>query len=117
FLNRIDEMIVFHALRRKELSIIVDIMLNEIRRRLEEQELKLEISPSAKDYLVEQGMDFKYGARPLKRAVQKLIGDEIAEKLLGNEFRPGDMIYVTKAGSGLDFARKEPLEELDEVHF
>ena len=113
FLNRIDEMIVFHALHREELSQIVDLLLGEIRQRLTEQELQLEISPTAKDYLVDQGADFKYGARPLKRAIQKLIGDEIAEKLLGHEFRSGDMIYVTKAGNGLDFSSRQQLYRME----
>ena len=111
FLNRIDEMIVFHSLTRKELARIVDLLLGEVRQRLAEQELQLEISPSAKEYLVEKGTDFKYGARPLKRAVQKLIGDELAERLLGHMFQAGDTIYVKKTENGLDFARKQqPME-------
>ncbi len=111
FLNRIDEVIVFHALRKQELSKIVDILLREIRQRLKEQDISMEISTGAKDYLVEKGLDFKYGARPLKRAIQKLIGDELAERLLEQEFRAGDTIYVEKRESGLEFVGREQLQK------
>ncbi len=107
FLNRVDEQIVFHSLGREELAEIVDLMLKDIRARLAEKSIQLEISPAAKSYLVEQGTDFKYGARPLKRAVQRLIGDEIAERLLSQVFEAGDTIYVKTAGDGLDFVKKQ----------
>jgi len=108
FLNRIDELIVFHALGRAELAKIVDILLRDVRARLAEKELQLEISPSAKNKLVEAGTDFQYGARPLRRAIQKLIEDPIAEKLLGRAFKKGDTIYVRKAGDELTFEKKQP---------
>jgi ATP-dependent Clp protease ATP-binding subunit ClpC len=107
FLNRIDEMIVFHALGRTELAKIVDILLRDVRARLAEKEMQLEISPSAKNKLVEAGTDFQYGARPLRRAIQKLIEDPIAEKLLGRAFKKGDTIYVRKAGDELVFEQKK----------
>ncbi|MDY3916521.1 MAG: ATP-dependent Clp protease ATP-binding subunit [Selenomonadaceae bacterium] len=108
FLNRIDELIVFHALGRAELAKIVDILLRDVRARLAEKDLQLEISPSAKNKLVEAGTDFQYGARPLRRAIQKLIEDPIAEKLLGRAFKKGDTIYVRKAGDELTFEKKQP---------
>ena len=106
FLNRIDELIVFHPLGRAELAKIVDILMRGVKSRLEEKHLALEISPAAKQRLVEQGTDFKYGARPLKRAIQRLIEDPLAEQLLGRKFKAGDTIYVKKTGEGLDFAVK-----------
>lgn len=108
FLNRIDELLVFHPLGRPELAKIVDILLRDVRTRLEEKKIRLEISPSAKNRLVEAGTDFKYGARPLKRAIQKLIEDEIAERLLSRVFQSGDTIYVRKSGEKLEFVKKEP---------
>ena len=107
FLNRIDELIVFHPLGREELSKIIDILLRDVRTRLAEKDIRLEVSPAAKNVLVEKGTDFKYGARPLKRAIQKLIEDEIAEHLLARDFKRGDTIQVRKNGAKLDFVRKE----------
>ena len=107
FLNRIDELIVFQPLGREELSKIIDILLRDVRTRLAEKEIRLEVSPAAKNVLVEKGTDFKYGARPLKRAIQKLIEDEIAEHLLARDFKRGDTIQVRKNGAKLDFVRKE----------
>ena len=107
FLNRIDELIVFHPLGREELSKIIDILLRDVRTRLAEKEIRLDVSPAAKNVLVEKGTDFKYGARPLKRAIQKLIEDEIAEHLLARDFRRGDTIQVRKSGAKLDFVRKD----------
>ncbi|MGN8837132.1 ATP-dependent Clp protease ATP-binding subunit [Mitsuokella jalaludinii] len=107
FLNRIDELIVFHPLGREELSKIIDILLRDVRERLADKEIRLEVSPAAKNMLVEKGTDFKYGARPLKRAIQKLIEDEIAEHLLARDFRRGDTIQVRKSGAKLDFVRKD----------
>ena len=107
FLNRIDELIVFHPLGREELSKIIDILLRDVRTRLAEKEIRLDVSPAAKNVLVEKGTDFKYGARPLKRAIQKLIEDEIAEHLLERDFLRGDTIQVRKSGAKLDFVRKD----------
>ena len=106
FLNRVDEMLVFHSLGRSELGSIVDILLEDVSSRLAERDIRLEVSPGAKNYLVDQGTDFKYGARPLKRAIQKMVGDEIAERILAERFGPGDTIYVKKSANGLDFAKK-----------
>ena len=105
FLNRVDETMVFRPLGKEELSKIVDILLGEVSDRLKEKEMSLEISPEAKAHLVEQGADFKYGARPLKRAIQRLIGDGIAEKLLEGAFAAGDTIRVEKQGERLGFIR------------
>ena len=106
FLNRIDELIVFHPLGRAELAKIVDILLRGVKDRLAERGLSLEISPAAKNKLVEKGTDFKYGARPLKRAIQRLIEDPLAEQLLARKFKAGETIYVKKTGDVLDFVAK-----------
>ena len=108
FLNRVDEMLVFRPLGKEELTKIVDIMLREVEARLSEKGMALEVSPAAKSKLVENGTDFKYGARPLKRAIRKLVEDEIAERLLKGDFGRGDTIYVKKVGDRLDFVRKQP---------
>ncbi len=106
FLNRIDEMLVFHPLGKEELAKIVDILLRDLKKRLSEKGMKLEISPAAKAKLIENGTDFKFGARPLKRAIQKLMEDEIAERLLQRTFKAGDTIYVKKVDGVLDFVKK-----------
>ena len=110
FLNRVDEMLVFRPLGKEELLKIVDIMLREVEGRLAEKGMALEVSPAAKAKLVESGTDFKYGARPLKRAIRKLVEDEVAERLLKGEFGRGDTIYVKKVGDRLDFVKKQPKE-------
>ena len=110
FLNRVDEMLVFQPLGREELSRIVDIMLKGVRSRLAEQELRLEFTPTAKALLIEKGTDSKYGARPLRRAIQKMVEDELAEKLLARDFAPGDIISVRKSGEELNFVKKESLK-------
>ncbi len=108
FLNRLDETLVFHALGKDELSAIVDILLGDVRARLAEKEMKLMLSPAVKAMLIEKGTDFKFGARPLKRAIRKMIEDPLSEKLLAREFRAGDTISAKKVGDALEFARKLP---------
>ena len=93
---------------RDELSAIVDILLGDVRARLAEKEMKLALSPAVKAMLVEKGTDFKFGARPLKRAIRKMIEDPLSEKLLAREFRAGDTRNAKKVGDALEFARKLP---------
>ena len=109
FLNRVDEMLVFHPLGRPELSRIVDLLLGDVRKRLQEKEIRLEVTPSAKLRLIEQGTDEKYGARPLRRAIEKLLENDLAELLLSGTFKAGDTISVRKgkAEDKLDFVKKE----------
>ena len=106
FLNRIDDMNVFNALGEPQLSKIVDILLRDVKNRLAEQEIQLEVSPSAKRVLIAKGTDVKFGARPLRRAIQKNIEDALAERLLSREFGAGDTVSVRKSGDGLDFVKK-----------
>mgnify|MGYP000933280342 FL=1 len=107
FLNRVDDIIVFNALGDPELTKIVDILLRDVKARLAEQEINIEISPSAKRVLISKGTDVKFGARPLRRAIQKNIEDELAERILARDFTAGDVISVRKAGDGLGFVKKD----------
>jgi ATP-dependent Clp protease ATP-binding subunit ClpC len=105
FLNRLDDVIVFHPLSREHISQIVGILLKDVRKRLAEEELTLTLTDAATDFLVKQGYDEAYGARPLKRAIQKYIEDPLSEKILMGEFSRGDEIEVevTPDGTKLGF--------------
>ena len=87
FINRIDEIIVFHKLSKDEMKQIVDIMLKQVTKRMEAQNIKLEIEDSVKDKIIEKGIDINYGARPLKRTIQNLIEDKIAEAILDGKVK------------------------------
>ena len=92
FLNRIDEVIVFHALTETDLERIVELLLADLAGRLAAQEIGLELTPAAKALIVREGTDPAYGARPLKRTIQRLVENPIARAIVGGEFRPGDRI-------------------------
>ena len=94
FLNRVDELIVFQRLSKDQLRKIVDIQLSQLERRLAERQIHLEVSDDAKDLLAEEGFDVVYGARPLKRVIQKRLSDALAMKLLAGEYSDGDTITV-----------------------
>ena len=94
FINRIDEIIVFHKLQNEELRQIVDIMLNGVIKRMEEKNIKIEISDEVKDKIIENGTDNAYGARPLKRTIQNLIEDKIAEAILDGKIKEGKKVKV-----------------------
>jgi ATP-dependent Clp protease ATP-binding subunit ClpC len=94
FLNRVDDTIVFHPLTREQIGEIVHILLKDVRGRLKEEELTLSISDAAVDFLVEKGYDKKFGARPLRRAIQRFLEDPLSEKILMAEFGPGAEIEV-----------------------
>ncbi len=103
FVNRLDEMVVFHRLDRAELRSIVDIQLGQFAQRIGKRELRIELTDAAKDYLAEQGWDPQYGARPLKRAIQKNLEDALAKRVLAGEFPPGTRIVVDRVGETLTF--------------
>jgi len=92
FLNRIDEMIVFHPLTEEDLKEIVTILMSDVTKRLEERDLQLEISPEAMQLLVKEGSDFTMGARPLKRAIQRLIEDPVSDLILKGDAKEGKII-------------------------
>jgi len=108
FLNRLDDLIVFRRLGREQMDTIVDIQLEGLRKRLDRRGLSLSISSAAKGFLVEQGWDPQYGARPLKRAIQRHIEDELAKRVLGGEFKQGDTVSIGREGDELTFARMAP---------
>jgi ATP-dependent Clp protease ATP-binding subunit ClpC len=106
FLNRLDDVIVFHPLNREHIAQIVSVLLKDVRKRLAEEELQLKLTDAATDFLVKNGYDEQYGARPLKRAIQKFIEDPLSEKILMGDFSKGDEIEVDVAPDGaerLDF--------------
>jgi ATP-dependent Clp protease ATP-binding subunit ClpC len=106
FLNRLDDVIVFHPLNREHIAQIVNILLKDVRKRLAEEELQLKLTEAATDFLVKNGYDEQYGARPLKRAIQKFIEDPLSEKILMGDFTKGDEIEVDVPPDGaqrLDF--------------
>jgi ATP-dependent Clp protease ATP-binding subunit ClpB len=107
FLNRVDDIILFHALSLRELRKIVGIQLKRVHRLLEEQKLKLELTPAAQNYIAEVGNDPVYGARPLKRAIQKEIENPLATKILENAFLEGDTILVEVVDHKLTFTKKQ----------
>lgn len=94
FINRVDEIIVFHALEKEHLGKIVDLLLNTLLKRLQEQEIELELTESARDKIVEEGNDPEYGARPLRRAIQKNIEDLLSEELLKGNISSGQKVFI-----------------------
>jgi ATP-dependent Clp protease ATP-binding subunit ClpC len=119
FLNRIDETIVFHELTKDEVTLIVDLMVKRVSRQLQSQSLGFDLTPAAKVVLAEKGYDRTLGARPLRRAIQRMVEDPLSEKILLKEFRAGDTILVDTDGEEITFTRQEgtympPVEELVE---
>src|SRR5699024_6594063 len=94
FLNRIDETVVFHALEKSHLKKIVSLMSGELKKRLLEQDIELELTPKAEEKIAEIGYDPEYGARPLRRALQKQIEDRFSEELLKGNIEKGKMVKI-----------------------
>jgi ATP-dependent Clp protease ATP-binding subunit ClpB len=107
FLNRIDEIVQFHALERGQLGSIVELQLGRLRQRLADRGLGLELTDAAKEALVEAGWDPTYGARPLKRAIQRLLENPLALRLLEGDFGDGDTVRVDAQNGDLVFTRAE----------
>jgi ATP-dependent Clp protease ATP-binding subunit ClpB len=105
FLNRIDETVIFHRLSLREIKVIVGIQLRILQRRLAGRKLDIEVSDGAKEYLAREGFDPLYGARPLKRAIQRLVQDPLARRVLEGEFHEGDRIRVDVAGGEIVLER------------
>jgi len=107
FLNRIDEVVLFKPLLKKEMKSIVDIQLGNVERLLADKNIKMEVSESAKEFLIEIGYDVSYGARPLKRSIQKYLINPLSTELLVGEFSSGDIIFVDHENNGkLSFKKK-----------
>ena len=110
FLNRIDEIIVFHRLPAEKLRLVVEKMLREVRERLAERELRIALTEAATDWLVQNGFDEEYGARPLRRLIQRQVENAMARKVLAGEFASGDLILVDVEADGLVFRRGAEFE-------
>jgi len=113
FLNRIDEIVVFHALGRDEIARIVDIQLAGLRKRLEDRRIHLEVTDAARSLLAREGYDPTFGARPLKRTIQRLVQDPLALHLLEREFVEGDTVVVDAHGDEIAFRKEVSAEVVD----
>jgi ATP-dependent Clp protease ATP-binding subunit ClpC len=107
FLNRIDASVVFQGLGREQIRQIVDLLLSRTQKQLTEQRLTMEATNGAKDLLMEKGFDAVFGARPMRRAIQNLIEDPLAEGLLHGRFQPGDTVLVDREGDVLTLETKQ----------
>ena len=109
-LNRIDEVIIFDPLTKPQIKQIVDLLMKDVQKRLDERGVKAELTDEAKDWLVQRGYDRVYGGRPLRRAIQRMVENPLAKRLLAGAYREGDKVIVDVEGDGLVF---RPLLELE----
>jgi ATP-dependent Clp protease ATP-binding subunit ClpB len=109
FLNRIDDIVVFHPLTKAEIRKVVEVQLGRLAKRLADRHLKLDLSPAALDLLAEHGYDPAYGARPLKRAIQRMILDPLAIKLIEGKILDGELVTIDVEGDGLVFRPQHPV--------
>jgi ATP-dependent Clp protease ATP-binding subunit ClpB len=114
FLNRIDEIVIFHSLSRDQIAKIVEIQLSGLRKRLGERHLRIELTDAAKELLANEGYDPVYGARPLKRAIQRRILDPLAQAVLRGEFREGETVEVDAENGQIVFRHKERGQQQEE---
>ncbi|MDQ8184531.1 ATP-dependent Clp protease ATP-binding subunit [Pelagicoccus sp. SDUM812002] len=105
FLNRINDLIVFHSLARHDLVKIVDLEIAKLQKRLDDKEIKMTLEDDAKELLIDEGYDEKYGARPLRRSIERFLEDPLAEALLGGQVEEGDSILVIRDGKELKFTK------------
>ena len=115
FLNRVDEIVIFNNLGRGEIKAIVDIQLRRLTKMLAERKIILEVTDGAKTFLAENGYDPVYGARPLKRTIQKLIQDPLAMRILQGEFKDGDKIKIDADGKQLVFLSAGPVPRTEDA--
>src|SRR5213075_1794344 len=103
FLNRVDEIILFHRLKREQMTRIVDIQLKRLAKLLEDRKITLSLDPAAREWLAEKGYDPAYGARPLKRVVQKAVQDPLAELILSGKVKDGEHVAISADKKGVTF--------------
>ena len=103
FLNRVDEIILFHRLKRAEMGRIVDIQMVRLQKLLEDRKIKVTLDAQAREWLADKGYDPAYGARPLKRVIQKSLQDPLAELILSGKIKDGDTVKVSAGKQGLTF--------------
>jgi ATP-dependent Clp protease ATP-binding subunit ClpB len=106
FLNRIDEIILFHRLKKSEMTSIVDIQMGRLRKLLEDRKITIQLDAAAREWLAEKGWDPAYGARPLKRVIQKSVQDPLAEMILSGAIKDGEVVNVSAGKQGLTFNGK-----------
>jgi ATP-dependent Clp protease ATP-binding subunit ClpB len=102
FLNRVDEILIFHRLKRDQMATIVDIQMTRLQKLLDERHIKLELDDAARDWLAMEGYDPAYGARPLKRAIQKNVQDPLSELVLEGRIKDGDIVRISASDAGLE---------------
>jgi ATP-dependent Clp protease ATP-binding subunit ClpB len=107
FLNRVDDIIIFHALSKAELRQVIDIQLRGLVKRLEDRKIRVELSEKAKDLIIAEAYDPIYGARPLKRTIQRRVLDPLAVRVLQGDFREGDAVLIDVKGGELVFNKAE----------
>jgi ATP-dependent Clp protease ATP-binding subunit ClpB len=103
FLNRVDEIILFHRLKKADMGRIVDIQIARLQKLLDDRKIVLQLEPSARDWLADKGWDPAYGARPLKRVIQKAVQDPLAELILSGRITDGETVRVSAGPHGLGF--------------
>ena len=111
FLNRIDEIVIFHGLVEKQLEAIVELETKALAKRLAERKINLELTAAAKALIAKEGYDPVYGARPIRRTIQKLILDPLAQKVLSGEFKEGDTVFVDAQNGKVVFWSEEYAQE------
>src|SRR6201985_3785290 len=108
FLNRVDEIILFHRLQRSEMGRIVEIQLERLHKLLEYRKIVLTLDAKSRDWLADKGWDPAYGARPLKRVIQRSVQDPLAEMILAGDVKDGDRVEISVEGNVLTFNGKAP---------
>jgi ATP-dependent Clp protease ATP-binding subunit ClpC len=108
FLNRVDEIIVFRPLNREHIEKIVELLLDQVRERLAEQQMSMTVTPGAIGLLIDKGFDPDLGARPLRRAIQKMIEDPLAELVLRGKVKSGSEIRISKKGTEITIEERTP---------
>ncbi len=103
FLNRVDEIILFHRLKKEEMGRIVDIQMSRLAKLLDDRKITVTLEPSAREWLADKGWDPAYGARPLKRVIQKSVQDPLAEMILAGTVKDGETVEISAGKQGLTF--------------
>jgi ATP-dependent Clp protease ATP-binding subunit ClpB len=101
FLNRVDEILVFHRLKREHMASIVDIQIKRLQKLLDERQITIELDDAAREWLAREGYDPAYGARPLKRVIQKNVQDPLSELVIAGKIKDGDAVHVSAVDTGL----------------
>ena len=115
FINRVDEIVVFHSLNRDHLRAILDLMVAETQTQLKDQNIRLEFTKAARDFLIEEGYDEKYGARPLRRTLQRLVEDPLSVDILKGRFKQGSTIVVDVKEAKVVFRAKRDKKAKEKV--